>query len=175
MPTPPSYKVGDTQKFWVVQQRHAGTPQVTAELSYYDRACGDVGAGRRAVQSAAIWRPRQALRERRRTPPIASSSAANGPPAWITTCACTSCMHAAWAKMWPATTRRPTNISRLVNEYSNEREMFYISADSGQCQAEQRLLRRHPGARISTHDPLGQRPERGPHGSTRACLSSPAT
>ncbi len=51
--------------------------------------------------------------------------------------------------------------SQQVNQYSNEREMFYISARFRQRQAEYALLRRHAGARVPAHDPLEQRPERG--------------
>jgi hypothetical protein len=126
---PPSYKVGDTTKFWVSNSDTNAHFQVTAELRYMtDHLCMWVEQGVRFNQ-----RDLEASADRFEKTTYPTNRAFFGSE-WTPGVDNDPRLHILHArnlgKNIAGYYSSADQFSRLVNQYSNEREMFYVSADS---------------------------------------------
>ncbi len=128
--TPPSYKVGDTAKFWVSNSDTQEHTQITAELKVMtDHVAMWVQQGVRMNQRDL---EASAQRFEERTYPTNREFFGSEWTPGVDNDVRLHILHArGLGENVAGYYSSADEYSRLVNEYSNEREMFYISADSG--------------------------------------------
>lgn len=128
--TPPSYKVGDTAKFWISNSDTMKHTQVTAELKVLTEHVA------MWVQQGVRFNQRDleasARRFEEKTYPINREFFGSEWTPGVDNDVHLHILHArGLGENVAGYYSSADEYSRLVNEYSNEREMFYISADSG--------------------------------------------
>lgn len=128
--TPPSYKIGDTAKFWVSNSDTMEHTQVTAELKVLtDHVAMWVQQGVRLNQRDL---EASAKRFEEKTYPTNREFFGSEWTPGVDNDVRLHILHArGLGENVAGYYSSADEYSRLVNEYSNEREMFYISADSG--------------------------------------------
>ena len=131
--TPPSYKVGDKAQFWISNSDTQEHNQVTAELRYVtDHVAMWVEQGVRMNQRDL---EASAKRFEEKTYPTNREFFGSEWTPGVDNDVRLHILHARGLGDTVAGYYSSSDeYSRMVNEYSNEREMFYISADSGNAE-----------------------------------------
>ena len=172
--TPPSYKVGDKAQFWVSNSDTQEHFQVTAELRFVtDHVAMWVEQGVKFNQKDL---EASANRFEQKTYPTNREFFGSEWTPGVDNDVRLNILHARGMGDTVA------GYYSSADEYSRQGQRVFERARDvlrvgrfRQRQAEQRVLRRHAGARVPAHDPLGQRPQRGLLGQRRDCRSWRAT
>lgn len=127
---PPRYKVGDTQEFWVANSDTLEHRQITAELRYMtDHVAMWVEQGVRLNQRDL---EASANRFEQKTYPTNREFFGSEWSPGVDNDVRLHILHArGLGETVAGYYSSADEYSRAINEYSNEREMFYVSADSG--------------------------------------------